>query len=375
MDILSSQVSLEWKRCTNLPVRMRNAQAVLHNDTLYVGGGLTQRKLQKDEAKLYVYSPTTDIWHAAIDTPVYWFALVVYRSQLILVGGREYHDQESDKPGKTTNKLWTLSNLDSPLLWQEISQLSPMQTKRHSASAINYVDCLLVAGGHHGSKTATLQEEDSLRDVEIFDGQQWATTQPLPKPCWHMKSVIFEKNWCLIGGYGQENDIYYASLDSLIAHRYHSTATLLDLEMPLDLWKKLPDAPNALSSPVMLPENRLITIGGESTADVYIYSSKSETSWLPVKSDLTGAVSNACCILLPTGELLLIGGEGQILEYSNNVVKTTPSGKLPVDPIIITVPACMHMHTCLSSRVVINCQPLLPMYPSLWTSYYLLVSE
>ena len=317
MDILSSQVSLEWKRCTDLPVQMRNAQAVLLEDKLYVGGGLTQKKLQKDEAKLYVYSPTSDTWGVAIDTPTYWFALVVYQSRLVLVGGREYHDFE--RPGPLTNKLWTLNELNS--LCQEIPQLPPMITKRHSASAISHADCLLVAGGHYGSETATLQEEDGLQDVEVFDGQQWATTQPLPKPCWHMKSIMFEENWCLTGGYGQENEVYYVSLDSLIAYRHHSTAT--SMEVP---WKKLPDTPNALSSLVMLQGNKLMAIGGEATADVCTYSCQSE-AWLPVKSDLQGAVSNACTILLPTGEVLVIGGERRILEYLNSVYKATPIGK------------------------------------------------
>ena len=317
MDSLfeESQISLRLEGKRNLPVRMRNAQAVQHSDKLYVGGGLTQRKSQRDEAKLYVYSPTTNTWDTAIATPVYWFALAIYRSKLVLVGGREYYN--SNKPGRTTNKLYKRTELD----WKEIS---PMKTKRHSASAISYADCLLVAGGHHGSDNVTLQEEHGLCDVEIFNGQQWVTTQPLPKPCWHMKSVIFKKSWCLIGGYGQDTDVYYSSLDSLThacsVNQHHSTAT--SLEMPLDLWKKLPEIPNALSSPVVLPGEKLVAIGGEDTADIYTYSNQSK-SWQPVKSDLptrTAAVSNACTILLSqTGEILVIGGERQILEYSSTI--------------------------------------------------------
>ena len=293
---------------------MRNAQAVLMKDMLYVGGGLTQKKLKEDEAKLYVYTPTSGNWGKAIDTPTYWFALVVYRSQLVLVGGREYDN--SSRPGPHTNTLWTLNELNS--LWQETSQLPPMITKRHSASAVSHADCLLVAGGHYGSETATLQEEDALQDVEVFNGQQWATTQPLPKPCWHMKSTTFRGKWYLIGGYGQENEVYCTSLDSLIAScRSDSSQEIMCT------WKQLPEISHRWASPIVLPGNKLITIGGEDTAAVLSYSFQTK-KWSSMGGLPANIVSNACTIILPTGEVMVIGGEGHIFECLNSVFKATP---------------------------------------------------
>ena len=64
---------------------MSDAQAVWLGDKLYVGGGWTSGS-RRDIAKLYIHTPTTDTW-SHINTPVYYFALVTYHSQLVLVGG------------------------------------------------------------------------------------------------------------------------------------------------------------------------------------------------------------------------------------------------------------------------------------------------
>ena len=295
---------------------MRNAQAVLFNDKLYVGGGLSKNKLKQDEAKLYVYSHKYDKWGMAVNTPSYWFALVVYQSRLVLVGGRVYDD--SDKPGPLTNQLWVMSDTADQL--EQDENLPAMSTKRHSASAVSHKESLLVAGGHLGSDTATLQEENALDIVEVYNGHQWASTQSLPKKCWHMKSIIFEDNWWLMGGYGQEEEVYCTSLDSLIrtavCSSYHTNA----------VWKQLPKVHHSGSSLAVLPGNKVLAIGGEYTADVLTYTAQSRPrGWLPMGKLPADIVSNTCTITLPTGEVLAIGGEGCILDYLNSVFKGTPT--------------------------------------------------
>lgn len=86
----SNLATFTWKECTALPVNMQDAQAVWFTEKLYVGGGYTETEHIyadcENQARLYVYTPKTDLWDT-IDTPVYWFALAVYHSQLMLVGG------------------------------------------------------------------------------------------------------------------------------------------------------------------------------------------------------------------------------------------------------------------------------------------------
>ena len=69
-------------------MRMNSAQAVWLGDKLCVGGGETSGS-ERDHARLYIYTPTTDMW-GTMDTPVCWFTLTIYHSQLVLVGGLEY---------------------------------------------------------------------------------------------------------------------------------------------------------------------------------------------------------------------------------------------------------------------------------------------
>ena len=103
VDILHPLASLEWRQCRRLPVDVGDARAVWLKDKVYVGGGATSGSL-RDHARLYVYTPATDTW-SKLDTPVYFFALTTYHSQLVLVGGKEYVGGNIE--GKPTSKLWT----------------------------------------------------------------------------------------------------------------------------------------------------------------------------------------------------------------------------------------------------------------------------
>ena len=224
---------------------MHDAQAVWLGDKLYVGGGWTSGS-RRDTAGLYVHSPTTDTAWSNIDTPVYYFALVTYHSQLVLVGGREFVGEHKwrDVPLAVTNKLWTLTEHDQ---WRET--LPPMTTERFRASAVEFADNILVAGG---------EDDDNWRNidiVEVYNGHHWAEAQCLPKPCCRMKSTLLNGHWYLMGGEGQGFKVYYASLDSLVASCRPS-------EKPLpSVWKRLPDVPHVYSSTAVFG-NRLIAIGG-----------------------------------------------------------------------------------------------------------------
>ena len=130
-------------------MHMSNAQAVWLGDKLYVGGGKTSGNRKDDRARLYIYTPTTGTWNN-IDTPVYYFALIIYHSQLALVGGVEYFGQ--GRYGSVTNKLWTLTEQ-----WREI--LLPMTTKHQWASAVEFANNVLVAGG----------KDNKWRDIDIVE--------------------------------------------------------------------------------------------------------------------------------------------------------------------------------------------------------------
>ena len=268
---------------------VRDAQAVWLGDKLYVGGGLTSGS-RRDDARLYIHTPTTDTWTtdtwSHINTPVFWFALVTYHSQLVLVGGTEFVSEY--EAGPFTNKLWTFTGHDQ---WRET--LPPMTLKRHSASAVEFADnTILVAGGED-------DEGRNVNIVEVYNGHHWAEAQCLPKPCHDMKSTVLNGHWYLMGGMGQGREVYYASLDSLVASCQPS-------EKPLpSVWNKLPDVPHDCSSTAVCG-NRLITVGGYSSLSIHAYSPHTQ-SWVHV-ADMPVKLDSTCTAVLPTGDLMVIGG-------------------------------------------------------------------
>ena len=263
---------------------MRDAQAVWLWGKLYVGGGWASGS-EGDDARLYIHNPTTDTW-SHIDTPVYFFALITYHSQLVLVGGREIVGKWSGGP--VTNKLWTLTKHNQ---WRET--LPPMITKRQYISAVEFADNILVAGGE--------DDEWMLVDiVEVYNGYHWAEAQYLPKPCYDMKSTVLNGHWYLMGGIGQREEVYYVSLDLLVASCQPS-------EKPLpSVWKRLCNVPCERSSTAVFG-NRLIAVGGRysSSSSIHAYSPNSQ-SWINV-GDIPVELYSTCTAVLPIGDLMVIG--------------------------------------------------------------------
>ena len=273
-----------------MPVSVYIAQAVVLGNKVYIGGGFMY---PEPSSRLLVYDFAKDLWQI-LDTPTEDYALTIYHSQLVLVGGV---DPQTKRVAK---KLWVL---DKQCHWTQ--PLPPMTTKRCHASAVSVGDHLTVAGGHCGGHflDSDVDSPDSdvgaLDTVEVYDGSRWRQVQSLPRACWCMKSILHEGNWYLAGGMGQDSEVYHTSLRSLIATSDVIGQTLV--------WEKLPDTPLKWPTLTVLG-NHLITVGGgyPYSSAIHAYST-SFSYWvhvgdLPVASDFT------CTLVLPTGELLVLGG-------------------------------------------------------------------
>ena len=306
---------------------MSDAQAVWLGDKLYVGGGSTSRSIRnRGAARLYIYTPTTDTWNR-IDTPVYWFALITYHSRLVLVGGREYVGE--GREGPVTNKLWTLTEHDQ---WRET--LSPMTTKRRWASAVEFADNILVTGG-------TDDTGRYIDIVEVYNGHHWAKAYCLSKPCYRMKSTVLNGHWYLMGGVGQGMEVYYASLDSLVASCQPG-------EKPLPpVWKRLPDVPHDCSSTAVFG-NRLIAVGGgySPSSSIHAYSPYNQ-SWVHV-GDMPVRVNSTCTAVLPTEELMVIGKRTGTSLWESSVHKASLNGNSEWYTIL-----CIH-HILFTLNVSVN---------------------
>ena len=258
-----------------------DAQAVWLKDKVYVGGGWTSGNY-RDWARLYIYTPTTNTW-TTLDTPVYFFGLITYHSQVVLVGGREVIVKEfMDEP---TNKLWTLSEDGQ---WQKI--LPPLPTLCTYASAVSHGDHLLV-----------ITNDFPTNKVYVYSGHHWESAQHPPQRLSSVKSTIFNGHWYLIG---RERIVYSASLDSLLASCQPS-----ETSQPSSLWKRLTDVPNDYCCPIVFG-NRLVAVGKRSTGititSLYAHSSLTQ-SWVPMEDVAISSILNSpCAVLLPSNELMIV---------------------------------------------------------------------
>ena len=277
-DILHPFATLEWEERPSLPVEMYNAQAVFLDGTLHVGGGVAVGSY-RNYARLYSCKPGGDGSWTATDTPNYYYALTTYDSHLLLVGGREYPSNQ------ITNKIYTMIDGE----FKEL--LPPMTEKRRSSSAVSSGSVLAVAGGHGGSGI--------LSSVEVYNSGQWTSGQSLPDACYDMKSVFHEDKWILIGSVGQGTKVYCVSLQSLVSGTEQSP------------WETLPDVPFPYSATAVFGDH-ILSIGGggysNPTTSIYAYSPDTQ-SWIHV-GDLPTPFRSTCAIVVPPGELIVLGGIG-----------------------------------------------------------------
>ena len=277
VNLLHPLTTLEWSEYRKTPVCVYNAQAVVLEDKVYIGGG-------RSSSRLLIYDFVDDTWDT-LETPTEWYALTTYQSQLVLVGGGD------PNCGRATNQLWVL---DEQYNWNQ--PIPFMTTNRYQASAVSIGDHLIVAGGSSGGQTGPLDA------VEVYDGCQWKRAQSFPIRCSWMKSTLHEGNWYLAGGIEQGHDVYYTSVESLI------TTTNSEGAGQTSVWKKLPSTPLEGSTPAMF-KNQLVTIGEGYPFSSAIYAfSSSNNSWVHV-GDLPVACYSICTLVLPTGELLVVGGD------------------------------------------------------------------
>ena len=123
-----------------------------------------------------------------------------------------------------------------------------------------------------------------------------------------------------MGGHNQDNDVYYASIDELTSTTSNHVS-----------WQIL-NVPNKRSSTVTTSSGELLAVGGItedgshcSSLVAYTHHTK---SWLHV-GDMPIGLSGTCLAILPTGEIMIIGGDaGSLSSYSRRVFKGYFRGKL-----------------------------------------------
>ncbi len=271
-----------------MPVTMSvYIQSIEINDTVYVGGGGTDR--HEDDYIVMAYNTKSCQWHTLPPYTTREFAMTTINNKLVVVGGLNRDDSYSSELGEwqPDSNQWT-------------HPFPPMSTPRCWPSVTSYKHWLVVAGGYYGV---------CLQTVEVLDvsNMQWSTGPYTPTPWVMMKSTTIGDTWYLIGGVCGDQwlsspDVYSVSLEALVSHSSSDSS---------NIWNKLPSLNCTLSCPLNIGGS-LLAVGGEdmkskkSVSTIQCYVPETNT-WVQA-GQLPHAVRTCTCIMT-SDKVHVMGGE------------------------------------------------------------------
>ena len=263
---------------------------------VYVGGGDTS--IHDDDYLIQQYSPTDDRWSTLPPAPVFYFGMGDLNGQLVIVGGRI-------RQRDVTGKVHTLNS--STQKWVE--SIAPMPTARSRPAVLSQPSCLTVVGGED-------QHGTNLSDVEIFmpHTSQWhKTTSPAPSPLYNMTTTVIN-NKCFIAEYGSTK-VYQlcVSLQQTTTDSSNTPQVITECTNLCDL----PHKGCGLGS----INGCLLAVGGgwwRNPITTTLGFSPITNTWKTV-GELPEPRCYCTTVLLPTGELLVMGGRDRPVSLTNKV--------------------------------------------------------
>lgn len=290
---------MRCEACSSLPEALCDAQAVLFNNKICVGGHYS-----KTYSNIYQYDPDADEWTTLATSPVWFFAMAVVQDKLTVVGGFDPKEQGC------TNSLFAWNERETN--W--ISSLPDMPTARMHASAITMGTSLVVAGGRNRSTALTCVEVFSLESL------QWYSAHPLLLERSSMKTVLHSGYWYLLGGERQGFATARAvctPLQSLIDSALHKSGSV-------SRFKAIPSLPTSHGAMSVLG-GTIVCVGGrqgaENTTSATIFALAADPlSWLEI-GEIPFPLTNSSAVLLSDEEILVIGGREENGSDSNAVYR------------------------------------------------------
>ena len=290
--------TIKWKELAPLPVGCDAHSAVLLGGNVYVGGGCEGRSIldSKQSYRLDVYNLTTNQWSSSpITTPYCAFAMTVLDDKLITVGGETKNDTD----------VKDILVLDAGQ-WKDYCN-TELPSPRSCATAIVYHSMLIVVGG----ETKIKGQWTIVSATELLDTTNgcWYTCNDLPSPFKQMRAAVMNDKLYLLGGFDTNNynssQMFVSSLHTLSTHQLN--------------WQSAPNTPWCTSTPVVLYNKFLLTVGGwqeSRTSEVCIFN-PSTGQWkhlanIPAARSLLAVVGVA-------DNILVIGGLTNDAEFSNRL--------------------------------------------------------
>ena len=295
LNVFSPGVKMSFTKFAELPLS-GVGQAIVVGKEVYVG--------LVNSGKVLKYNITKESWSILLIPPVKYFSIEYLCQKVILVGGQLRSNW------RVTGDINEID--EATQQWIRSTSIPPMPTARTSATAISWTSppALIVCGG-------SSDESKPLTAVEVYHSRssQWHTVSPLPFPRDYMSHTVIHNVLYLVGGYktsaigSYTKTVMSASIPQLLESCLQPSRT------PPVQWQSgsIPDVPHYYSTAASLG-GCLVVVGGstrpsrnalESSVHAYCPSS---SSWVCV-GQLPQPFAECITVILPTGELLVLGGK------------------------------------------------------------------
>ena len=272
-----------------MPVTMGCPQSVTVEGILYVNN-----RGRYSGSDILRYDLHTEQWCEPLQYQYCWSGMTVVSSQLVMVGGR---DLSTYKPTSTL-----AAYTPSQRSWKQ--PYPPMNTPREWPAVSTYHQHLVVAGGRYGETDLAIVE---IPDMSVSHSQ-WLSATGLPVSCRRMSAAITCNTLFLLGG----------SLGKKVLSVSLSALAQTD-KLPAQ-WRILPDIPLEDSTAIAVHES-LLAVGGshgeQRSSAIHVYDQEKNV-WNKVGNLPTERKYCACC-LLPSGEILVAGGEDRNNKWTNRM--------------------------------------------------------
>ena len=277
-----------------------SVQSVVIGDFVYVGGGDTDN--DHDKCTVMKLDLQRDEWTKLPQYSAMFIAMTSLANQLVLMGGR---DRVTQKP---TNQIALFAS------GRWTNPYPPMNTARYCSTAVSYNNHIIVAGGRDG--------QGPISSVEVLnvEAKRWYTAESLPTPRNVSKTTLIGDTLYLMRGWyytGPTKVVHKVDLNELITKAVSKQATPT-------LWQSIEDTPFKYSAPLNVGGS-LLAVGG--LDDRYIPSSSihlyqpDTRRWVRV-GDLPTARYDCTCSVLPSGEVIVAGGQAGISKEVSNYIST-----------------------------------------------------
>ena len=286
-----------------MPIRMGDTvQSVVIGPSVYVGGG--DGGSDHNDSTVMKLDLQRDEWTQLPQYSAIYFAMTSLDNQLVLVGG------------SVRDPLTLLRKLSNQIAVFESGEWTnrypPMNTARRFPTAVSFNNYIIVAGG--------FQWPSSISSVEVLDvaSKRWYNAESLPNSRHELKSTLIVNTLYLMGG--KDHESYLAKVVHKVDLNKLITKALSKQATPT-LWQTIEDVPHYYSTPLSV-RGSLLAVGGRydrtnPSSSIHLYQPDIRR-WVKV-GDLPTARYCCTCSVLPSGEVIVAGGQTGPYEFISTV--------------------------------------------------------